>query len=155
EERLHVARRGGEVERAHVATAIVEAEDQADARAADAVEPEARDRPLDETAEHEEQRLQRLDRVLEGRRFLDVGRGWRGSEGPGAVAARGAGKLDAGGAEADRDLGAGEAGEIAEPVHAPAGERPGDVRRRRQAGERQRGEEAQLGAGWHHLAAVA
>ena len=59
------------------------------------------------------------------------------------------------GAEAHRDLGDREAGEIAEPVHAPAGERPGDVRRRRQAGERQRGEETQLGAGWHNLAAVA
>src|SRR5262245_36593940 len=155
EERLHVARRGGEVERAHVASAIVEAEDQADARAADAVEPEARDRSLDGPAEHEEQGLQRLDRVLEGHRFLDVGRGGRGSEGPGVLAARCAGELDAGGAEADRDLGDRETGEIAEPVHAPAGERPGDVRRRRQAGERQRSEEAQLGAGWHHLPAVA
>ena len=58
------------------------------------------------------------------------------------------------GTEANRDLGDREAGEIAEPVHAPASERSGDVRDRRQAGERQRGEEAQLCAGWHHLAAV-
>ena len=40
-------------------------------------------------------------------------------------------------------------------MHAPARERGGDVARRCQAGDRQRRQEPQLGAGGHHLAAVA
>src|SRR5262249_49839954 len=120
EERLRIARRGGEVEHALVTAAVVEGEDEADPCTADAVEPEAGGGTRAEPAQPEEQGLPHVEGVLEGGRPLHVARRRRRGERPLVLAACRAGERDTGGAEADRDLGDWQAREIAEPVHPPA-----------------------------------
>ena len=72
EQRLRVARRRRQVERAVVAAAVVEAERETESGAADAVETEPRHDPLHQRAQHEEQRLERVERPLERHGLLDV-----------------------------------------------------------------------------------
>src|SRR5207253_2528337 len=122
-------------------------EGRAEARDADAREPEGRNGALDEAAQHEEERLERVERVLEADRLLERAAERLGRERPLVLAARGAHQRGAGGAEPRHHLGDREPRQVAEPPDAPALERGGDLGRRREAGRRQRGEEAELRAG--------
>src|SRR5206468_3077298 len=114
---------------------------------AEALEADARHGALDEAAQHEEERLERVERVLEADRLLERAAERLGRERSLVLAARGAHQRGAGGAEPRRHLGDREPRQVAEPPDAPALERGGDLGRRREAGERQRGEEAELRAG--------
>src|SRR5581483_226064 len=108
-------RRGGEWHDALVAAPVVESEREAEARDADPVEPHADDGTLEEGAQHEEERLERVERVLEPDRFLDrSGDGLRGERAL-VLATRRADEGGAGGAETRRHLGDRQPGEIAEP----------------------------------------
>ena len=71
EDRPHVARRGGEREQALVAAAVVEPEREPEPRAADPLEAEPGEGPLEHAAQHEEEGLEGVERVLEGDHLLD------------------------------------------------------------------------------------
>src|SRR5437762_2054940 len=118
--------RRAERQRAGVAAVVVEAEREIDARAADTRKTEPRERTLDEAAQHEQERLEVVERVLERQRLLHR-RGQRlGSERPLVDPARRTHERRARGAEPRGDFGGGQAGEIAEPMDAPALERARD-----------------------------
>ena len=155
EDRLHVARRRGEGQCAGFAAAVVEAERERDARTADAGEAEPGDRSLDQPAQHEEERLEAVERVLERHRLLHHGGQRLGRERPLVLAACRTNERRPGRPEPGGHLGDGQAGEVAEPVDAPALERGRDVGPRSEAGEREAGEKPPLHAGGDHLRPVA
>src|SRR5262249_50914800 len=137
--------------RALVAAPILEVEADPDARDADTVEPDPGERPVHEPAEDEQERFHRVERELEGDRLLDRAAERPGREWPRVLAARRAHELGTRGTEPRRRLGDGEARELAEAADAPALERGRERRRRAEAGERERCEEADLRPGRHDL----
>ena len=149
QERLDVARGGGQRDRADVVAVGVELDRDFQARAREGLRLEAADEALERGVRDEEEGLERGEGPLEVHALGEGRRREVGLERARVDAARGRVEVAAGFAEAAGDFALGQLREVADRVEPPAVERRGDLERGGELLERQRREKARLLAFGH------
>src|SRR5581483_2827430 len=136
-----VGRRLGQPELPRVPAIVLELQRQLDFRRDVLAGAQLEREPVEESPQDEEQRLERLDFLLEIQARRERLGGRDGVERPRLAAGGAPPEGEARGAEAADDFVARQRGEVAERAEAPAGEDGGEFGRRLGGGERERGEE--------------
>src|SRR5262249_47383148 len=144
QERLDVAARRGQRDRARVESIGIESERGLQARARESLRLEAADETFEGGVREKEKRLERGERPLELHALGEAGPRDARLRGPRGEGAGGGGERAGGLAEAARDLAFGKIREIADRAKAPAVERLGDLEGGAEAREGQRREEGRL-----------